>query len=81
MGDRRSDFFSFWFKYKSCDDNDIVINQDDNKFLRSIGVNADIIFTPGHTRDSMCVLCEDKTAFVGDAAMNFGSINSGVGEN
>ena len=61
------------FEYPAViiDDNDIVINQDDNKFLRSIGVNADIIFTPGHTRDSMCVLCDDKTAFVGDAAMNF----------
>ena len=53
------------------DDSDIIADGDDDNILRSIGVDARILFTPGHTQDSMSVLCDDGTAFVGDAATNF----------
>lgn len=53
------------------DSNDIIVNGSDNQTLRTIGINAGILFTPGHSVDSMSVLCDDGTAFAGDAAMNF----------
>ncbi len=50
---------------------DIIVDGDDQSALRKIGIAADILFTPGHSADSMSVLCDDGTAFVGDAAMNY----------
>jgi len=50
--------------------NDVIINEDDLKFLKSIGINGIIINTPGHTNDSVSVVMEDGRAFCGDAAMN-----------
>ncbi len=66
-------FFHGDFKYPpvAVDENDIVAEGDDDYILRSIGVNAKILHTPGHTMDSMSVLCDDGDAFVGDAATNF----------
>ena len=61
------------FKYPPViiDDKDIVIKENDSKFLRGLGLEADIVYTPGHTCDSMSILCDDGTAFVGDSCMNF----------
>ncbi len=50
--------------------NDVIINRDDLKFLKSIGSNGIIINTPGHTNDSISVVMEDGRVFCGDAAMN-----------
>ncbi len=61
------------FKYPPVliNDADRIINGDDSQVLRSLGINADILYTPGHSVDSMSILCDDGTAFVGDAAMNY----------
>ncbi len=50
---------------------DIVIEGDNDSFLKGIGIDGVILHTPGHTRDSVSVLLSDGSAFVGDAAMNF----------
>ncbi len=50
---------------------DHVVAGDDRGFLRSIGIDGDILYTPGHTSDSMSVVMSNGDAFVGDAAMNF----------
>lgn len=50
---------------------DIIVDGDDGQVLRKLGIAADILFTPGHSVDSMSVLCDDGVAFVGDAAMNY----------
>jgi glyoxylase-like metal-dependent hydrolase (beta-lactamase superfamily II) len=50
---------------------DIVIEDDNDSFLKGIGIDGVILHTPGHTRDSISVLLSDGSAFVGDAAMNF----------
>jgi glyoxylase-like metal-dependent hydrolase (beta-lactamase superfamily II) len=50
---------------------DIMIEGDNDRFLKGIGVDGVILHTPGHTSDSISVLLSDGSAFVGDAAMNF----------
>lgn len=70
------DMFSVFhnsFKYPPVivDKNDIILSGDDNNVLRKLGLQANVVFTPGHTCDSMCVLFDDGTGFVGDACMNF----------
>jgi len=54
-------------------DRDVVIEGDNEEFLKGIGIDGVILHTPGHTstRDSISVLLSDGRAFVGDAAMNF----------
>jgi len=54
-------------------DRDIILEGDDESFLKEIGIDGIILHTPGHTntRDSISVLLSDGNAFVGDAAMNF----------
>lgn len=62
---------NFKFPPVLVNDADTIVRGDDKQVLRKLGVAADILFTPGHSEDSMSVLCDDGTAFVGDAAMNF----------
>ena len=50
---------------------DILIEGDNDSFLKGIGIDGVILHTSGHTRDSVSVLLSDGRAFVGDAAMNF----------
>jgi len=54
-------------------DRDILLEGDNESFLKDIGIDGVILHTPGHTytRDSISVLLSDGSAFVGDAAMNF----------
>jgi glyoxylase-like metal-dependent hydrolase (beta-lactamase superfamily II) len=54
-------------------DRDILIEGDNDNFLKAIGIDGVILDTPGHTdaRDCISVLLSDGSAFVGDAAMNF----------
>lgn len=60
------------FKYPPVilGENDLVVG-DDCDLPRSIGVDGRILYTPGHTRDSISVVLSDGRAFVGDVAMNF----------
>ncbi len=50
---------------------DIMMEGDNDSFLREIGIDGVILHTPGHTPDSISVVLADGSAFVGDAAMNF----------
>lgn len=68
-----------FIKYKyppiSIDNSDIIIDTDINdSMLRSIGVSGKIILTPGHSSDSISVLLDNGTAYVGDVAMNMSSM-------
>lgn len=49
---------------------DIIIRETRSDFLRSIGIPGSILNTPGHTDDSISVVLDDGSAFVGDAAMD-----------
>ncbi len=61
----------FEFPPVTVGEKDIVLSGDDFDFLKSIGVDGQILSTPGHYRDSISVVLSDGSAFVGDAAMNF----------
>lgn len=50
-------------------DSDTIIEDNNTKFLPDIGIDGQIVYTPGHTTDSISVIIHEK-AFVGDAAMN-----------
>jgi glyoxylase-like metal-dependent hydrolase (beta-lactamase superfamily II) len=51
--------------------NDIVIFGDNDTLLKELGIDGEILETPGHTGDSISVLLSDGSLFAGDAAMNF----------
>lgn len=61
----------FKFPPLMLSERDILIEGDEDSFLKGIGIDGVILHTPGHTRDSISVLLSDGSAFVGDAAMNF----------
>lgn len=66
-------------KYKyppiSIDGSDIIIDVDINdNVLRKIGVSGKIVSTPGHSNDSISVLLDNGTAYIGDLAMNMSSM-------
>lgn len=52
-------------------DEDLVVAGDDDRLLRNIGVEGKILCTPGHTQDSISVVLDDGSSFVGDLASNF----------
>ncbi len=68
-----SKFISHSFIYPPVriKESDIIIEGDDKDILRDIGINGKILYTPGHTFDSISILLSDGKAFIGDAAMNF----------
>jgi glyoxylase-like metal-dependent hydrolase (beta-lactamase superfamily II) len=53
------------------DDEDIVYTGEDDRLLNNIGIDGKIIYTPGHTIDSISVVLDSGDAFVGDICMNF----------
>jgi len=61
----------FKFPPVTLAERDILIEGDNEEFLKGIGIDGVILHTPGHTSDSISVLLSDGSAFVGDAAMNF----------
>ena len=61
----------FTFPPLRLGDSDIVVTTDDTQWLPSIGIDGQILSTPGHTADSISVLLSNGCAFVGDVAMNF----------
>jgi glyoxylase-like metal-dependent hydrolase (beta-lactamase superfamily II) len=47
--------------------NNIVLTDADNRsFLKSIGINGELITTPGHSDDSVSLIIDDCCAFTGD---------------
>ena len=61
------------FNYPSLTgvEDSVLISGDDADTLKQIGIEGEILHTPGHSADSISVLLSDGNAFVGDAAMNF----------
>lgn len=55
-------------------DKDYIVTGDESDLLKEFGINGKILWTPGHSSDSMSVVLSDGSAFVGDAAMNFMNI-------
>ncbi len=51
-------------------ENDILVQGDDNKLLRDLGVPGKVLHTPGHSPDSISLLLDDGSCFCGDAAMS-----------
>jgi glyoxylase-like metal-dependent hydrolase (beta-lactamase superfamily II) len=51
-------------------DDDITVRGNDDDILRGIGIDSRILYTPGHRKDSITVLLDDGSAFVGDLAFN-----------
>lgn len=50
---------------------DIFLDGDDDRLLPSLGLDARIMHTPGHTADSLCILLSDGICLVGDTLMNW----------
>jgi glyoxylase-like metal-dependent hydrolase (beta-lactamase superfamily II) len=50
---------------------DFIVDDDEPHLLPRIGIEAEILYTPGHTRDSISVVTSSGKAFCGDAAMNY----------
>ncbi|MBN2099573.1 MAG: MBL fold metallo-hydrolase [Dehalococcoidia bacterium] len=61
----------FRFPPLSLAENDFILTGDNDDLLKNIGIDGRILYTPGHSRDSLSVLLSDGSAFVGDVAMNF----------
>ena len=67
--DQLNDFFksknfpSFEIKQ---DDNFLLKPADSRKFLASLGLNGEIISTPGHSDDSVTLILDEGFAFTGD---------------
>ncbi len=61
----------FKFPPVNVREKDIIIDSDDIQVLNDIGIDGKILYTPGHTKDSISIILADGSAFVGDAAMNF----------
>ncbi|GEM_PF-178215 len=69
-----SSFHKFVFPPVVTSPEDFIVVGDDGELLRKIGVDADILYTPGHTDDSISVVMKndsgDEIAFAGDVAMD-----------
>jgi glyoxylase-like metal-dependent hydrolase (beta-lactamase superfamily II) len=52
-------------------DDDIILAGDDDRVLRNLGFDADVIATPGHTDGSISVMTSEGEVFCGDAVMSF----------
>jgi len=61
------------FKFPSVkiDKSDIVVRGNNSTIMREIGINGDILYTPGHTPDSISLCMDNGDVFCGDVAMNF----------
>ncbi|MBR4343724.1 MAG: MBL fold metallo-hydrolase [Lachnospiraceae bacterium] len=56
------------YNYKPIDNNKVKIikHSDSRQFLKEIGIDGEIIHTPGHSEDSISLYLDDGTIFVGD---------------
>ncbi len=55
----------------TIDNSDLIINGEEDNIVKQIGLNGKILYTPGHTVDSISVVLSNGDAFVGDTCMNF----------
>jgi endoribonuclease LACTB2 len=70
--------FAEYFKAKSLpyveikqNDNFVLKLADSRKFLQSIGLNGELVHTPGHSDDSVTLILEEGIAFTGDLHPSF----------
>lgn len=56
-------------------DNLVLKLEESRKFLQSIGVNGEIINTPGHSDDSVTLILDEGFAFTGDLHPGFMNID------
>jgi glyoxylase-like metal-dependent hydrolase (beta-lactamase superfamily II) len=73
--------FASYFKGKdypyvpiSSNDNLVLKLEDSRKFLASIGLNGEILHTPGHSEDSVTLVLDEGLAFTGDLHPSFMNI-------
>lgn len=52
-------------------DGDILLNGDDNRLLRQLGIAGHILYTPGHSIDHISLVLDTGEVFCGDSAANF----------
>jgi glyoxylase-like metal-dependent hydrolase (beta-lactamase superfamily II) len=50
---------------------DVILKGDNSEVLRGLGIEGDVLFTPGHTDDHLSILLDNGDCFVGDLAMNY----------
>jgi len=60
-----------WTKYQPLvlKDKLHIIREEKSEYLRSLGIEATILYTPGHTQDSISIILSDNKAIVGDLVM------------
>lgn len=65
-----NDFFKKNPKFNFTDiileDNFIINNENSRSFLKGMGIEGEIIQTPGHTEDSISIVIDGCCAFIGD---------------
>lgn len=68
--DKLNNFFKKSSKFKFTDivsgDNIVVSDKGSRKFLKGVGIEGEIIKTPGHTDDSISLIIDGYCAFTGD---------------
>jgi glyoxylase-like metal-dependent hydrolase (beta-lactamase superfamily II) len=68
--DKLNDFFKRNPKYKCTEivsiDNIVVSDSESRKFLKDVGIEGEIIQTPGHSDDSVSLIIDENCAFTGD---------------
>lgn len=53
--------------FKPINTEPIIIScEESREFLNSLGIDGEIIYTPGHSEDSISLVLDDGSAFVGD---------------
>ncbi|HMK45440.1 MAG TPA: MBL fold metallo-hydrolase [Methanocella sp.] len=62
---------TFSFEPIIPDDRDLIVRREGREVLGQIGIDGKILFTPGHTPDSISLVLADGSAFVGDVSSNF----------
>lgn len=68
-------FITYKYPPISIDKSTLIIDADvEEDVLRGIGIGGKIVSTPGHSSDSISVLLDNGTAYVGDLAMNMRSM-------
>lgn len=54
------------FKDIMSNDNTVVTDTDSRDFLKTIGIDGELVSTPGHSDDSVSLIIDNDCAFVGD---------------
>jgi len=61
---------TFEYSPVTLGDDDFIVSGDDDKILKTIGVDGKIVYTPGHTNDLISVIMAKGDAFVSDSCMS-----------